>query len=333
VHGVLAHAEPEDGRVQVLRQRRQRYLQYKADKGKRSIKEDRRIVRKRLVPYFGAETPIADITEAKIAGYEVKRVGEVSIFTTCNELSILKALLRLARRWGYITQVPDIELPKKPDNRERYLSQEEIDRLLPICGKSKNPYLLTVVIVALNTGMRKEEILSLTWERINFSTATITLYQTKSGKARGVPLNGDLERALLALEPNASQRHGLLFKKKADGSKKWGQIRTAWETALGRAGITNFRFHDTRHTFSSWFVMRGGSIQELKEILGHSDLKMTLRYAHLSTQHLRASMGRMEGLTSAHVSSHRSSQSAKLAADRLVSSHAPVAQVDRAAVS
>ena len=109
----------------------------------------------------------------------------------------------------------------------------------------------------------------------------------------------------------------------------WAQVRIAFETALDRAGIKDFRFHDLRHTFASHFVMRGGSLQDLRKILGHADFKMTLHYAHLSTKHLRAPMERMEGLTSAH----RSAQSAKIGSDRRVSSSAPVAQVDRAAVS
>ena len=308
----------------------EQYLIHKEREGKRSLREDRRIVGKRLLPYFGVDTPITAITAAQVAQYERKRIGEVSAYTTCNELSVLKHLLRLAKRWGYLQHLIDIQLPKKPANRERYLEVEEIARLLDACTHSKNPYLTSIVTIALNTGMRKEEILGLVWERLNLSTAMITLYRTKSGKPRSIPINADLEAALLALEPDPSKREGLLFKKR-DG-RRWGQVRTAFETALARADIADFRFHDLRHSFASHFAMRGGSLQDLKELLGHSDLKMTLRYAHLSTKHLRQSIERLEGLTRT-VSAHRSAQSAKIGADRLVSPDAPVAQVDRAAVS
>ena len=307
------------------------YLDHKEKGGKRSMREDRRIVGKRLLPAFGAHTPIADITGPMIAQYERQRTGQVGASTVCNELSVMKHLLRLARRWGYVRDVPDIEMPRKPDPKDRYLETDEIARLLVACAESKNPYLLTIVTAALNTGMRKEELLGLEWERVNFSTFTITLYKTKSGKPRGIPINADLERALVALQPDPAKRRGRLFVKK-DG-RAWGQVRTAFEMALDRAGIKHFTFHDQRHTFASHFVMRGGSLQDLKEILGHSDLRLTLRYAHLSTQHLRASMERMEGLTSAPVSTHKSTQSAKIQPECVVSPCAPVAQVDRAAVS
>ena len=92
------------------------------------------------------------------------------------------------------------------------------------------------------------------------------------------------------------RRRGLLFVRR-DG-REWGQIRTAFQTALTRAAIPEgFRFHDLRLTFASHFVMRGGSLRALQEILGHSDYKMTLRYAHLSPAHLRANVDRLEGLT------------------------------------
>jgi integrase len=202
----------------------EQYLAHKQEQGKRSLREDRRIVGKRLLPYFGADTPITAITGPQVAQYERKRIGEVSAFTVCNELAVLKHLLRLARRWGYIKDLIDIELPKKPAHRERYLEAEEITRLLAACEDSKNPYLATIVTVALNTGCRKEEILKLAWPQINFSTATISLYKVKSGKPRGIPINGDLEAALQAHEPDPAKRQGLLFKKK-DG-RRWGQVRT-----------------------------------------------------------------------------------------------------------
>src|SRR5262245_14841864 len=131
-------------------------------------------------------------------------------------------MLRLARRWGYLDQAPEIEVPKRPSGRLRYLELDEITRLLAACGESRNRYLLAIVTIAVNTGMRKSEILGLEWERINVSTSTITLYQTKSGKPRGVPIN----RAVY---------DSMLFTKR--DQRAWGQIRTAFALALERAKI------------------------------------------------------------------------------------------------
>jgi len=221
----------------------EQYLLHKEREGKRSLREDRRIIGRRLLPHFKPDTPIREITAVQAARYEQARMGQVSAYTTCNELSVLKHMLRLAKRWGYIKDLIDIELPKKPANRERFLEIEEIARLLDACTRSKNVFLASIVTIALNTGCRKEEILGLAWELVSFSTATITLYRTKSGKPRGIPINADLEAALLALEPDPAKREGLLFKK-PDG-RRWGQVRTAFETALDRAGIKDFRFSAT----------------------------------------------------------------------------------------
>jgi len=252
-------------------------------------------------------------------------------------------MLRLAKRWGYLDQVPEIQLPKKPEDRQRYLEQDELARLLAASAKSKNENLHAIVTLAVNTGMRKGELLGLEWERINLSTSGITLYRTKSGKPRGVPINQAVYDALVGLEPDPQRRAGLVFRRR-DGAA-WGQIRTAFASACKKAAIQQFRFHDLRHTAASHLVMRGASLNDVRELLGHSDLKMTQRYAHLSPAHLRQAVGLLDGLTPARGEvgglAHRLAQSDKMAAESSVSDTqradsngiAPVAQVDRAAVS
>ncbi len=145
--------------------------------------------------------------------------------------------------------------------------------------------------------MRKGEILWLEWERVDLSTARLTLHTTKSGKPRGGPMGRAVYDALIALTPDPARRTGRLFPSGND--RRGSQIRTAFEAALTRAGITGFRFHDLRHTAASHLVMRGATLQEVKEILGHADLRMTLRYAHLSPAHLRSTVDRLDGLTDA----------------------------------
>jgi integrase len=279
------------------------YLGYKGDQGKRSLKDDERIVRRRLLPAFGATTPVRKLTAAAIAQYEKARMAatvtgcarKISAYTVANELSVLRHLLRLARRWGYVDGIPEIVMPKRPRGRLRYLDEGEIRRLLEACRESRNRYLFAVVVLALNTGMRKGEILGLEWERVDLSSARIRLDRTKSGEPRGVPINRAVYDALIALEPDPARRHGRVFP--AGNDRRGSQVRTAFEAALVRAGIAGFRFHDLRHTAASHLVMRGASLKDVQEILGHSDLRMTNRYAHLSPAHLRGAVERLEGLT------------------------------------
>jgi integrase len=279
------------------------YLKYKAETGKRTVTSDRRILEGRVLPALGAGRAVRTITGPVIAQYERARLGtrakgrprKVSPYTVSNELAVLRHLLRLSKRWGYVNAVPEIVLPKCPEGRLRYLELGEIQRLLEACRSSRNPYLATIVTLAVHTGMRKGEILGLEWERVDLASARITLLQTKSGKPRGIPMNRAVYDALVALEPTSERRTGSLFPRRTGTA--WGQIRTAFETALTRAKITGFRFHDLRHTAASHLVMRGATLQEVKELLGHADLSMTLRYAHLSPAHLRGAVERLEGLT------------------------------------
>jgi len=156
-----------------------------------------------------------------IAQYERTRVGEVSAFTVANELTVLRHMLRLARRWGYLDQAPEIEVPKRPSGRLRYLELDEIARLLAACRESRNRYLLAIVTIAVNVRMRKGEILGLELERINLSTATITLDKTRNGKPRGVPINRAVYDALTDLQPDVTQRRAGLFFTKPD-QRAWG---------------------------------------------------------------------------------------------------------------
>jgi integrase len=276
------------------------YLAYKTKQGKKSLKEDRRILKTRMLPAFGPSLQVRRLTGPMIARYEQQRVAEVTAYTVANELGVLRHMLRLAGRWGYLEKVPSMDLPKRPRGRERYLDADEIERLLAASAEStsKNPYLRAIVTIAVNTGMRRGEILGLEWERVNLSTSAITISRTKNDKPRGVPINRAVYDALVALEPEPERRVGLLFTKRRNG-KAWGQVRTAFESALRRAKITGFRFHDLRHTAASHLVMRGASLQDVKEILGHADIRTTLRYAHLSPAHLRSAVDRLDGLTPA----------------------------------
>src|SRR5262249_18072729 len=253
---------------------------------------------------------------------------EVSVYTVRNELACLRHLLRLAhKKWGYLDRVPEIEMPKAPKGRTRFLSEQEIVRLLEACSQPKNKHLRAIVVLAINTGMRKGEIIGLTWERVDLTRdmgfwATLTLYDTKNGEPRGVPLNKQAVAALSSVEPDVSKRVGKVFKR--SNGDDYGAIRTSWELAMKRAGIENFRFHDLRHTCASYLTMRGRPMKEIQEVLGHKSLAMTLKYSHLSPKHLRTAVESLDGLTPMErldEMTHKMAQSRSAEANADASSH------------
>src|SRR5262249_22925705 len=187
-------------------------------------------------------------------------------------LAALSTLLQLAHEeWEALPAVPKIKLEKEAEGRLRWLEPDEEARLLAACRASRNLLLADIVTVALETGLRAGELLGLTWDRIDLSRGVIRLEITKSGRRREIPMRQSVYE-ILAARPGPRQ------------GRVWNlwNIRTAFVSAVKKANLVNFHFHDLRHSFASWFMMRGGSLQALKEILGHTDLKMTLRYAHLA---------------------------------------------------
>jgi integrase len=179
-----------------------------------------------------------------------------------------------------------VRLEKEPQGRLRWLTQEEITRLLNACGKSRNKELRAAVVIALNTGLRLSEPLGLNWIFVDLSRGVIRLEIMKSGRRREVPLNDDSYRALVNLAPKVE---GRVFQTRF--------IKTAYNNAVAIAKL-DVNFHTLRHTFASWAVMRGVTLKKLQELLGHSSLAMTMRYAHLAPEHLRTAVGRLMGLTS-----------------------------------
>ena len=135
----------------------------------------------------------------------------------------------------------------------------------------------------METGLRRGELRGLNWADVDMTRGLIRLdgRRTKSGRRREIPMRDEVYEVL---SKRPGEREGRVLKTRS--------LRTAFERAVERAAIQDFHWHDLRHHFASWFVMRGGALQALKEVLGHADMKMTLRYAHLSPDHLRDQMTR-----------------------------------------
>lgn len=220
---------------------------------------------------LGERRFVADLTGADIIEYRARRKAEdVSNASINRELQVLRAALRYAAR-HYKQPLPDIEWKglflKEPPGRIRFLSPTEFAALSAACDDE----LRTIVLIAVATGLRRDNIESLTWEQINLSQARAQVV-LKGGKAHSVKLNASVIAALARTAPN--DRNGKVFKQ--------SNRRKRWEAAVRQSGITNFRFHDLRHTFASWARLAGADIADIMEALAHSDVSMTMRYAHIT---------------------------------------------------
>jgi len=214
---------------------------------------------------------------------QVRLEAGVKPATINRELACLKHMFSLAVRWGKLREHPlrKVKLLHEENRIERILSPDEEARLL----ESANEPLRTILLVALNTGMRRGEILTLLWSCVDFERALITVINPKSGRSRKIPMNEELVRALKERHEVAGD--GLYVFADSRTGKPWGTVKTAFLAALRRANIRGLRFHDLRHTFATRLVAWGVDLLTVKELLGHSSITMTMRYAHPSQENMR----------------------------------------------
>lgn len=215
------------------------------------------------------------------------------------------ALNTAVNEWGWIDKSPmvGVKKPKVDNERRRFLSDDEIQRVLTAAKESENRFLYTVVLLALSTGMRQSEIMSLRWRNVlvedGADMGLLVMEKTKNGEARTSPLAEDAFKAVMVLRDKAKQDNGdrvpanhLLFPSDAVDNKPV-EIRKAWETCRKRAELDDFRFHDLRHTAGSLLAMSGASTREIAEVLGHKTMAMAKRYSHLTQKHLGAVVATM----------------------------------------
>lgn len=261
-----------------------RYLAVKVNL--RSIEDVRRICRM-LDPYLG------QLTLDQINGDVIWSVvqGELSKgnkpATVNRYLATVRSLLRMARdEWQWIDSFPKIKMLSGEVERDRWLTREGADKLIAACPH----HLAALVRFALATGCRAREITGLEWERVDLDRQTAWLNQTKNGTPRGVPLNRDAIDVLKA-EQGKHPRYCFTFK----GSPiRWGVSNSAWLTALRKADIQDFRFHDLRHTWASWHRQAGTTCDELKDLGGWKSRQMVDRYAKFATEQLTVAAARIE---------------------------------------
>ncbi len=246
---------------------------------------------------IGSHT-LADVTPSMIAECRDKLAngitsrGKLRSPATVNRYlaALSTALTTAVKEWGWLEDSPmrKVTKPKESRGRVRFLSDDERMRLLKICKESSNPYLYVVVVLALSTGMRQGEIMGLTWDVVDLNQGRAILHETKNGERRAVAITGHALELLKALSKVRRIDSNLLFPSKENAPQKPQKpmdLRTPWETAVKKAELQDFKFHDLRHSAASYLAMNGASLAEIAEVLGHKTLQMVKRYAHLSEGH------------------------------------------------
>ncbi|WP_295002965.1 site-specific integrase [uncultured Dechloromonas sp.] len=227
-----------------------------------------------------------------------RKVGRAN-GTINREIDILSAAINYAiKHWEWPLPNPTRNMSlKMPEGRLRWLTRDEAQRLVMCAEAGLNHCLGSFINLALNTGMRLNEMLGLEWHRVDIEQRRIQLdgQHTKSGKRRFIPLNRHAQDALRerqAFRMEHCPRSRWVFAW-PDG-RRVTRLYEQFQTAKKRAGIDDFRIHDLRHTFASWLVSSGVPLTEVRDLLGHASVRETERYAHLAPNRLREAVEQLE---------------------------------------
>ncbi|GGB03551.1 integrase [Brucella endophytica] len=229
------------------------------------------------------------LSQQDIASFRDERLRSVAPSTVVRELAILSHVIEVSiRDWGLPLSRNVVKLVRRPvirNERSRRLIGNEEQRLLDGCDAGQIPFLKTLIILAIQTGMRRGEILGLKWSDISHNRRVITLALTKNGSGREVPLSQRAFDALMDWKSKVDVDASTVFPMTA------GALEQAWRRLLTRVGITGLRFHDLRHEGVSRLFERGLNVIEVSTISGHRELRMLRRYSHLNADDLVARLG------------------------------------------
>ncbi len=254
---------------------------------KRSGKTDKSIINRHLRPYFG-DLELPQIGVEMTDQFLIDKEGEISPKYLHNVLTLFGTMLKHAVRMRWLAQVPIIDKPRLDEQDYNWLrTREEIRRLL-VAAAEEEPGVMEMYATALYTGMRAGELCGLRWEDVDLDRRLITVKRsygnnyTKTGAIRHVPILDPLLRLLRAWSLKSTG--DWLFPNTVGNVRQPSDriLQETYKTCLDRAKLDRIRFHDLRHTFASHWVMASGDIFRLQKILGHKDIKTTMRYAHLA---------------------------------------------------
>ena len=219
-----------------------------------------------------------------------KEKSKVSLTTVNRVLELIRAILNRAHKeWGWLEATPVIRMRKVENRRIRWLTQQEVNKLM----KELPSHLQAMASFTLATGLRESNVTQLKWSEINLDNkhALIHADESKSKRPIPVPLN---KQAITILKTQLGKNPTYVFT--YNGNPVTRCNNHAWEKALKRAGINDFRWHDLRHTWASWYVQNGTPLHELQQLGGWANYEMVLRYAHLSSEHLRTAAERIHNV-------------------------------------
>lgn len=185
---------------------------------------------------------------------------------------------------------------KNSQFRQRYLSLGEAKRLIEVLNKSRRKHILWFILIDLNSGFRKSEILGLRWTHVDLASQIITLDDTKAGIPHIMPMNDALTKIMTALlkETRELGKPENYVISKNDGSR-YLDFKKGFKAACKEAGIENFVIHDLRHTFATWLVQNGEHLYDVKDLLNHSSVQTTERYAHHENLHKKHAVKSLDG--------------------------------------
>lgn len=271
-----------------------RYLEHAREHKARSVSRDEYVMA-RLRDFMGGKR-IRDVCALDVERFRrQRRETGITPATSNRELAIIKRMFALAVDWELLDRNParPVKLYREAERPVEVITPEDEKKLLAACPDDFRP----LVVTALNTGFRRGELFNLTWEHVNLAERAIRAVETKSGKVRSVPLN---QAAADALSGLPGPREGLVFRK--SNGKPWTDVQKVWIRACKEAGILRVTgepkerkkysptFHCLRHTFASRLVLAGVDLATVRELLGHSDIKMTMRYSHSTPTHRRGAV-------------------------------------------
>ena len=262
-----------------IQQLLERYSLEISSKKKGAETEQLRIKKMQDAPF--AELRATDLTPAAVASYRDARLGIVKPSTVRRELGILRSALEVARQeWAIpLTHNPVkmISLPAANDARERRLSANELKQLRAAITRGRNPHLQPLLTIALETAMRRGELLKMTWSDIDLVARKAVIRDTKTGTDRTIPLS----KVATATLSELPCKTGRVFPITANA------LRQCWARACRRSKVDNLRFHDLRHEAVSRLFELGLSVPEVALISGHKDPRMLFRYTHLMPDQVR----------------------------------------------